>query len=209
MKKLFMILLIVLLAACTRVETPVDPSTKEPIEQPEKDSIALSDFFMKDGTTAKYAGEGNEFAQLTIKTQWLNDRYVNTYTSSGTSVLTTYRIDEDKIVVLQSIPETYDIVTPTEAELSSMEPISTYLQLPFEIGATFDGWTIIDTTATLDTPLQTFTNVIVIEEQNEEGSINRNYFAKGYGFIKSEFIMKDGDQLYTVSSTIAEIEESK
>lgn len=205
MKKLIL-LLILLLAACSPNEAPPEPITKEPKEQPIAEQIDLSDFFMKDGTIAKYQGEGNEFAQLTVKTQWLNERHVNTYTASGTQVLTTYRIDEDKIVVLQRVPETYEVVTPTEDELKNMKPLYTYLQLPFEKGATFEGWTIIDTTATLETPLQTFQDVIVIEKQGEDDSIIRDYFAKGYGFIKSEFIMKDG---YTVTSTIAEVESPK
>lgn len=199
MKKILLILSILLLAACSRVETTV-PSVNEQID--------LKDFFMKDGTVAKYKGEGNEYAQLTITTQWLNERYVNVYTdTTGTVMLHTYRIDEDKIVVLQAVPESYEIVTPSDDELKQMEPKYTYLQLPLEKGATFEDWTVTDIAATLETPLQTFHNVIVIEKQGEEGSINRDYFAIGYGFIKSEYIYKDGYDI--ISSTIEEIESTK
>lgn len=196
MKKILLIVFVLLLAACSRVETPQEPQVIEQID--------LKDFFMKDGTIVKYKGEGNEFAQMKVKTQWLYDRYVNLYIDNGgTVMLITYRIDEDKIVILQKVPEAYEMVTPSEEELNQMAPLYTHLHLPLEKGATFGAWTVTDTTATLETPLQTFQDVIVLENQFEDGSMVRESFAKGYGLIKSEYIMKDG---YTVSSTIAEIE---
>lgn len=199
MKKILLFVFILLLAACSRVEAPPEPQVTEQID--------LKDFFMKDGTIAKYKGEGNEFAQLLVKTQWLYDRYVNLYVDNGgTVVLTTYRIEKDKIDILQRIPEAYEEITPSEEELNLLAPLYTHLHLPLDKGATFGDWTVTDTTATLETPLQTFNDVIVLENQLEDGSKVRESFAKGYGLIKTEYIMQNG---YTISSTLAQIESPK
>lgn len=195
-----------------KVEEPKqeEPKQEEPKQEEPSEEYMLKEFFLRDGAVAKFIGEGNEYAGCTCTTQWLNDRYVNVYSDNGgTVVLQTYRIDEDKIVLIHREAEVYEPVNPTEEELEAMPVLSTYLQLPLETGATFDGWTVVDTKATLETPLQTFTNVIVIEKIDEEGTLNRSYFAKAFGEIKSEYILKVGDEEHTITSTIAEITYTK
>ncbi|MBS4210215.1 hypothetical protein KHA95_19330 [Bacillus sp. FJAT-50079] len=186
---------------------------QEPVKQPEEENkenppqVALSDFFMKDGTVANFKGEGNEFAQYTAKTKWLNDRYVSIYEDNGgTVMLRTYRIDDDKIVVVLEEGESYDEYTPTDSELEQLKPLYTYLKLPLEKDETFDGWKVIDNAATIDTPLQPFHDVIVLEKRSDDGSINRKYFAKDFGEIKREFKMSEGDEEMTVTSTIEKVE---
>lgn len=179
------------------------PSVKE--EEKAPDGYSLAGFFMKDGAEVEFKGEGNEFAQFTAKTQWLNDRFVNVYEDNGgTVMLRTFRIDKDKIVVVQEEGESYTEYNPSASELEQLKPQYTYLQLPLKKGEQFDGWTVIDHNAKLDTPLQAFKNVFVIEKENE-GGINRKYFAEGYGEIKREFIMKEGDEEFIVTSTIEKI----
>ncbi|MEK3889217.1 hypothetical protein [Bacillus sp. FSL K6-3431] len=181
-----------------------DPA-KENKEEVKKE-IALSTFFMKDEAEAEFRGEGNEFAQFTAKTQWLNDHFVNVYENNGgTVMLRTFRIDKDKIVVVREEGESYDDYSPSDSELKQLEPIYTYLHLPLNKGSKFDGWTVIDNKATLDTPLQEFSDVIVIEREGDDGSITRKYFAKDYGEIKREIIMKEGTEEFTVTSTIEKV----
>lgn len=211
MKKLILILSILILAACAREETNPPPIKEEPSEvqkeEEPKNTVDLSTYFMKDGTTAEFKGEGNEYAHYMSRTQRLYDRYVSVYEDNGgTVMLRTFRIDDDKIVVIQEEGESYETVTPAENELDEMEPMYTYLQLPLNKGATFNGWAVIDEKATLDTPLQEFTDVLVIEKKGEDGSTIRKYFAEGYGEIKREFIMNEGDQEFAVTSTIEKIQ---
>lgn len=220
MKKLLFVLIsmfIFTLAACIQKEdsSPKEESTKKeetiPTKEEEHQLVSseddlLYDFFMKDGTEAEFEGKGNEFAGFTAKTQWLYDRYVNVYEDNGgTIMLTTFRIDEDKIVVIQEEAESYDAVHPPESELEQMESLYTYLQFPLDKGVSFDGWEVMDNKANLKTPLQSFQNVIIIEKENEDKSITRKYFAKGYGEIKREYIMKENDDEFVVTSTIKKI----
>ncbi|CAM4100820.1 hypothetical protein [Lederbergia lenta] len=223
---LFMMMFIFLLAACQQ-ETQSEPNNevekKEPNQEvtdenrnsPDKeqedeavnDEIALADFFMKDGTEAEFAGEGNEFAPYTAKTEWLNDRFVNVYEDNGgTIMLRTFRIDNDKIVVVREEGESNVKFDPTDQELNELEDLYTYLQLPLDKDITFDGWTVIDNAMTVETPLQVFKSVIVIKKENIDGSTNTKYFAKGYGEIKREFLMKEEDkEPFVVTSTIEKI----
>lgn len=208
MKKLLFVLSLLLLVACNR-EQPSSESIddKSRGETPATEQVALADFFLKDGAVASFRGEGNEFATYTAKTERLFNRYVNVYEDNGgTVVLRTFRIDEDKIVVIQEKGEAYEMETFTEEQLTVMTPLYTYLQLPLKVGTTFDNWTITDTNATVETPLQTFKEVIIIEGKGEGESITRRYFAKGFGEIKREFVMVDGDQEFRVTSTIEKVE---
>src|SRR5690606_38994968 len=108
-------------------------------------------------------------------------------------------------VVVQEEGEANDTEKPNEDELDKMETLYIYLQLPLEKGATFDGWTVMDDANTLETPVQTFSNVITIKKENEDESITRKYFAEGFGEIKREFIIKEENQEFNVTSTIEKI----
>lgn len=193
----------------TSVEEPKDTETdvNEPDEQ-EPDKKSLSDFFMSNGTSANYAGEGNEFAGYRSRTQWHNDSTVSIFEENGgTTMLRTYRIEDDAIVLIKEQGEYYEEFNPTDEELNSLSPISTYLQLPLEEGTTFNNWEIISVNEEVETPYQTFTDVIVVEKTEENGSINRKYIAENYGEIKREFTSIEGDQEYIVSSTLESVEE--
>lgn len=192
----------------TTTEEPNDKDTTvdEPNEQ-EPDKKSLSDFFMSDGTIAKYAGEGNEYASYRSRTQWHNDNTVSIFEENGgTTMLRTYRIKDDVIVLIKEQGEFYDEFNPSDEELDSLSPLSTYLQLPLEKGTTFNNWKIISVNEEVETPYQTFTDVIVVEKNEDIGSINRKYLAENYGEIKREFISIEGDQEYIVTSTLESVE---
>ena len=194
--------------ADTTTEEPEDTDTtvEEPDEQ-EPDKKSLSDLFMSDGTIAKYAGEGNEYASYRSRTQWHNDNTVSIFEENcGTTMLRTYRIKNDAIVLIKEQGEYYEEFNPSDEELDSLSPLSTYLQLPLEVGATFNNWEIISVNKEVETPYQTFTDVIVMEKTEDSGSINRKYIAENYGEIKREFISIEGDQEYIVTSTLESVE---
>lgn len=190
----------------TEPNDPIDQNEPSSQEQPSESKWDLRHFFLEDGQVATFIGEGNEYASLKMTTQWLNDRFVNVYTDNGgTVMLRTYRIDDDRIVLVQEKPEAYEMETPTEEELLQMPVISTYLQFPLEKGVTFEDWTVIEVGATLETPLQTFNDVYVLEQKSGDWT-NRNYYVERYGLIRTEHISIIGEEEYVVTSTIASIQ---
>lgn len=179
-------------------------------EDRETKEVDLSQFLKPNQSTAKFLGEGNEFATYIEKTTHLSHRYVGTIVDNGgVTMMTIYKINEDQIEII--FKEPVDIVPPKEAtfpkieELDSMVAIETYLAKPIEVGTKFGPWTIVETGATVETPYQTFENVFVIEEVGD-GFVNRKYFVEGYGDIKTEFIMEtDQEEEFIVTSTLESI----
>ncbi|MGX2958506.1 hypothetical protein JNUCC23_04375 [Peribacillus sp. JNUCC 23] len=211
----FMILSLLIMAACGRNESVPnqrDEHKKEIVHETENNGTnqteqsILSDFFMKDGAIAEYLGIGNEYAQYNSRTQWLNDHYVNVYEDNGgTVMLRTFRIEENKVVVVKEISEAYDDYLPTENELDQLNPLYTYLQLPLKTGSEFDGWKVIEDSLILSTPYKQFENVIVIEINNEDHSVTRKYFVAGLGEVKREFTMQEGKEKTTITSVLEKI----
>lgn len=164
-------------------------------------------YFMADGTTAHFKGEGNEFATLTIRTNYLEENHVALYEDNGgTRVLRVYRLSEERIELVKEEAEFYDDYNPTLEELQALEPISTYLEFPLKKGDIIDGRTIVDTQATVQTPYKTFKRAVVFESESEGGGLNRSYFVEGFGEVKREFILEEGEDTFTVTSSLEKIE---
>jgi hypothetical protein len=221
------LILFFLLSACGEdpVEEPSDsnksPSTEveqpeENIEEPEEvvtepvpepDSIQFSNYFMQDGATATYLGDGNEYASYQARTQWHNDNTVSIYEDNGgTTLLRTYRISDESIDLIQEQGEFYDKFNPTDEELQELPILSTFLKLPLEAGEVFDDWEIMSVDQTLETPFQLFEQVIVLEKTDDTGAIQRKYIVEQYGEIKREFIMLEEDTEFIVTSTLESVE---
>lgn len=210
--------LMLLLSACSEKSTddsPIDtgtPSEEIQEEVPEtedsaEERIDLKRFFMKDGSVAKYLGDGNEYASYQARTQWHNDDTVSIYEDNGgTVVIRTYRITEDSIDLIKEQGEYYETYSPTDEELQSLPIISTILQTPIETGKTFDEWTVVSIDQTLETPYKTFDDVIVLEKTDESGAVQRKYFVQDFGEIKREFIMKENDAEFSVTSTLESVD---
>lgn len=197
----------------TPEETPGDniPDKDEPSENSgEEVDISLFGLFLPDGTHAHYKGDGNEFAELDIEVTKIDDTYVIIDENNGGVLLrTVYGIQDDRIVTLSEEPIDLDEPLPSMDDLAQLEPIEIYFQQPVEEGSTFGDWTIVETTATVETPYKTFDNAIVVVEMKDEGFINRKYFVTNYGEVKRESIMKadgNGEQDFIVTSTLESIE---
>ena len=79
------------------------------------------------------------------------------------------------------------------------------MQKPFEVGATFNDWTIVETDATIETPYQNFEHVLVIEMKDKDFT-NRKYFAKNFGEIKRESVMIiEDEEDFVVTSTLESV----
>lgn len=221
------LILFFLLSACGEdpVEEPSDsnenPSTEEQqpeenIEEPEEvvtepepepELIQFSSYFMQDGATATYLGDGNEYASYQARTQWHNDTTVSIYEDNGgTTLLRTYRISDESIDLIQEQGEFYDEFNPTDEVLQELPILSTFLKLPLEAGEVFDDWEIISVDQTLETPFQLFEQVIVLEKTDDTGAIQRKYIVEQYGEIKREFIMLEEDTEFIVTSTLESVE---
>lgn len=182
-------------------EEPIDENT----ETPDLDAIptSLLDYFPDGDTSAYYKGEGNEFAQLENTISRPAPDYVVIHENNGGSYIQkVYKQSGDKIQLMKEEPVDLDVIMPTAAELDAMTPIRAYLQGPIAVGTTFDDWTIIETDASLQTPMQSFDDVVVLEQVDGDNT-NRVYLAEGYGEVKRESIMSvDGEPDFVVTSTL-------
>lgn len=203
-------------------ETPEDAeedsAVEEPAEEPAEEEAAENAdpiemnpfaFIMENGTTAHFKGEGNEFAEIDLRTDYLDDEHIAVYEDNGgTTMLSVYRVSEDKIELVKEEPEFYEEYEASSEELQALEPISVYMEFPIVEGDAIDGRVIVETGATVETPYSTFENVIVFESKGDDGSINRTYFAENYGEVKREFIMEENGEAMTVTSTLESIERN-
>lgn len=191
-------------------ETPEavdEPSDEQTADEEEAEEIDLTAYFMEDGTMAHFKGDGNEYAELNIRTEYLEEDYVAVYEDNGgTTILRVYRLADGRIDLVEEQPEFYEDYTATAEELNALEPISTYLETPIEMGNQIKGMEVIELDVTVETPFETFENAVVLEQVNDEGSINRSYFVEGYGEVKREFIMEEEDNTFTVTSSLETIE---
>lgn len=168
----------------------------------------MRDYFLPDGTRADYVGEGNEYAQLKIQVAQPHEHYFVIHEDNGGALIRRiYKINTDRIDILEERTVDAKPEFPSLDELEAMQPIGTYLQKPFSIGTVFDEWTIVETGATVETPYKTFSDAIVIEEKGND-FVNRKYFVQGFGEVKREAVMRSSDgQEYTVTSTLESITE--
>jgi hypothetical protein len=196
-------------------ESNENPSTEEEnieepeevVTEPEPELIQFSSYFMQDGATANYLGDGNEYASYQARTQWHNDNTVSIYEDNGgTTLLRTYRVSDESIDLIQEQGEFYDEFNPTDEELQELPILSTFLKLPLATGEVFDDWEIISVDQTLETPFQLFEQVIVLEKTEDTGAIQRKYIVEQYGEIKREFIMLEEDNEFIVTSTLESVE---
>lgn len=207
MKYLLTIFSIILLIGCTQVlmdDSP--PPSKDPVSVKET-KTDFKKFFKPDGSTASFLGEGNEFASYTEKTKWLSDDYVATVIDNGgATTMKIYRVLEDRIDLIydelvEEMPN--NITYPEVISLEKLEAIEPYFAGPIEVGTTFGNWEIVETGASVDTHFESFENVIVIEEQQED-YINRKYLVEGFGVVKA--VYTDTNEEYIVTSTLEKLE---
>ncbi|TWT04942.1 hypothetical protein [Planomicrobium sp. CPCC 101079] len=166
------------------------------------------DYFMKDGTTAHFEGKGNEYADLTIRTEYLKENHVALYEDNGgTVVLRVYRLSKNRVELVKWEAEFYKEYNPTVKQLRALKPISVYLKFPIKKGETVDGRKIVNTDAAVSTPYKKFKKAIVFESKSKDGAINRTYFVKGFGEVKREFIMKEGKNTFKVTSSLESIKK--
>lgn len=168
--------------------------------------IPMINYFLPNGSNAHYEGDGNEFAELTIKVTHIGDKFVVIdENNGGTLIRKIYQVENEKIETLSEDAIDNDEPLPSKEVISRLTVKEVYLQKPFEVGATFNDWTIVETDATIETPYQNFEHVLVIE-MKDKGFTNRKYFAKNFGEIKRESVMSmEDDEDFVVTSTLESV----
>lgn len=190
------------------------PNTNESIEndepeEPEEEEAVLSmqDFFPANDVKMHYKGEGNEFAELDIALIHLGDDYIVKREDNGGSYFeTVFKISDDKIDIIKEHMIDFEESLPTLEELADMKSIGIYLSKPFQKGETFGDWEIIDISATLETPFEEFSDVLIIENKDSD-FISRKYFVRNFGEVKREDIMETEGFDFIVTSTLETVEK--
>lgn len=185
----------------TLVTTPeVTPDAPEPNIQDNtsyKDQLIM--FFKTEKSRADFYGIGNEYANFSEETTWLDENYVQIIIDNGGSqTRNIYRITDTAIE--QIVNEYYEEETapPTIDKLKQMPVISTILQAPFENGKVFDNKTMY-TNVEVETFMGTYPAAIMVEDH--ENNVKRYYY-EGLGFIGEKYELEDN---YVVESYIAAI----
>ena len=187
-------------------EGQTDEGEKATLEENGENEILMMDFFLPNGSKAHYKGEGNEFAELNIEVTHPYENYVIVHENNGGAICHIYKIDPDKISILEQTELDFEKAIPTLDDLKAMEPIGIYLQNPLAEGAYIWRMDCYQTDATVETAYKTFENAIIIERKGEDFVI-RKYFVPGFGEIKREFLMESEGNEFVVTSTIESIEK--
>lgn len=209
MKKI--IYLLFLLAACSQQEAQFEMTTPPAQSgvQTEYDEAFLNAseaqlLFKEDQSVAHFTGVGNEYAGFTEATRWLSNDYVEVTIDNGGSVITRYfYVKDDAVYYVTALAD--GEVPLTLEQLTALPTGQQMMTVPFSVGIEVGDWLITKTDETLTTPLQTFTNVIVLEKQTINET-NKIYIALGFGIIKNEFIISSNGQQDVISSTLTSID---
>lgn len=184
-------------AEASKFEKTAEPKTAE----------NLASFIPPDGSTAYYVGQGNEFASFSLQTTYIDDTHIaQIEDNGGVIMLKVYRLTDSAIVLIYKAAVDNTPSLPTAQEAASFPVIEPILQLPFEVGNSFAGWTIQSTTATVDTGTKIYHDVIQLT-RTKDTMTTQKYFAKDVGLIRIEDTMQtDNEEPFVVTSTLRTIE---
>lgn len=192
MKKwLFLLFSTLLLFGCESGELDKPPNEQSSPPVIDKQEISLLEYFPDHPIEKSFLGKGNEFAQYTETLFQKEGSYFPTITDNGgTQILRIYKVTEQEISLVYEQAEFYESIP----SLSTLEPYfqsKPILTLPLEEGKIIGEWKIVNSSDSITVPFGEFSDVIILEKINVDGSISRQYWAKKYGKIKDEFIIKD------------------
>lgn len=206
MKKwLFLLVTSLLLVGCVEINVNTSKNEQKP-PQPNVDeqTVSLLDYFPNNPIEKQFQGIGNEFAQYSETFfEKEGDYYPAIVDNGGTRLLRIYRVTDKEISIVYEQPEFYEETIPSIASLEAAFQNKPLMTLPLEVGKTMGDWKIVSLSETVTVPFGTFSDAIVLEKTNEDGSINRQFWVEEYGKVKDEYSQKDenGD-LFEVKSEL-------
>lgn len=153
----------------------------------------------------KYEGEGNEFASFTRQVLFTKDNLAQTTEDNAGTVMTRiYEVKDNAVTNVYLNGEDYDPQNLLEGGFAPNEN-NIMLQAPLEVDTAWDSngvnKSIVAVDAVVDTPAGKFDNCIKVEISSSNDTMYQ-YFKKGVGMVKQEFISGD----FTVASTLKEYE---
>jgi hypothetical protein len=214
MNKWFISLLscLFLLIGCLGPESqkPSDADITPPSETYGKDEEDFAstptaiDYFPTTPLIKSYLGIGNEYAQYTETFfEKQGELIPSIIENGGTRVLRIYKVTENEIAIVYEQSEFYDVTIPSLSSLEDTFQTKPILSNPLEVGNSNREWRIVSVNSTLTVPYQEFKDVLVIEKNNQDGSINRQYWVKDLGKIKDEYVIQEENQEpYKVTSEL-------
>ncbi|HYK73028.1 MAG TPA: hypothetical protein VEV44_07835 [Pseudoneobacillus sp.] len=177
-------------------EAKMNPPQKNPQPSPpavvDEQNKTLRVFFPHAPVEKMYLGVGNEFAQYTEKFYENEGPYFPAVMDNGGNrFFRIYKITDNEISLVYEQPDFFEEEIPAPSSLENRFLVQPLLRLPLEVGEKVGQWKIASVTEKLSLPIGDFSDVVVIQKANEDGSIIRQYWAKNYGKIKDEFLLKD------------------
>lgn len=207
----FLIAFIMGLAACSSTAkngSNTTPQTAPPITQENSNPPAVQpsskDYFPSTpGSTWSYQGSGNEFASFTRQILFSSANQIQMKESNGGTVSTSiYEFSEGALKRVYFQGESYQPVNLLAKGFKSNESM-VILKEPLQTGkewSTSSGQRrIVQTDAQVNTPAGVFNNCIKVDiSEKNSSALTYEYYAKGVGLVKREFI--DGTMI--ISSTL-------
>ena len=173
MKQLILLVAVTVLSACGELEKEEDIAVEKMSAVAADYAIAYENasplqlFFKEDQTRAVFREEGNTDISYTEETYWLSENYVKTLVEKDHNTWNNiYRITESTVeIVYEGVAE----LDATVTELEQMPAKGIFLSLPLEVGISFEGWLITDVDLEIETPFETFNQIMVLTKENGGG----------------------------------------
>lgn len=174
-------------------------------------SIILSEYIPKEWTIKYFKGEGNEYAEYTETILSKKDGLLETYIDNGgTRSVNILDVSNNEIALVYEESEVYEYgkIDLTKVDRNATREI--LLKNPIKVGETFNNWKVISTNEEIQVPYGKLKNVIVIEKMTKEqdGSVSKmtEYWAKGLGRVKEEYLYSYGDSEFIIKSELERVE---
>jgi hypothetical protein len=209
MKRIIILLIILslgLMAGCQSNPTNPNPNNNAPPVVPQPDPPAAY-FPLTLGSYWEYEGHGNEYATFNRKVLFVKGNRAQTTEDNGGTVSTrVIETTENSVKILYFSGEDYEPknLLDTNFPINSNSMI---LQAPIKVGTAWpgdgDNKQIVAVDAVVETPAGKFENCVQVKLTNPNSTIYQ-YFKKGIGMVKQEFISAESNT--TVTSTLKKYE---
>ncbi|WP_423410600.1 hypothetical protein AABM38_12025 [Heyndrickxia sp. MSNUG] len=173
-------------------DTPTSPTSPDSKPGQSDQKISLKDYFPSENQIKYFKGTGNEFAEEKEIVFEMQGNYLPTIVSNGgTSMLKIFKLTEKGIFLVYQQSEYYEKDVPAVTSLEKDFKEAPILTNPISEGTVINGWKIVSSNKNLLLPIGSIKKAVVLEQENQDSSISRQYWAPKYGLVKKEFYMKD------------------
>lgn len=157
---------------------------EDPINPPIDEEIQLSDYFMENiNLVYYYSGIGNEYAQMTVYTDYVEGMYIQQrIDNGGTEMVRVYKLTPENITMVFERGETYF----RENFIGIENNGEIILQKPLESGNTWTNQDNIVKEIVSEVEVETPSgNYMAIEVISQNGQwTTKEYYSKGIGLVK-------------------------